>query len=163
MPRVTALKAEIGTTGEIRRLDLVGDARGDVWTAVLEEHRCDDSSCDIIGEALRAGYPMTAAWLLVGATETPLLGRVLDHYGVDSREFPDDWEQWKEHFNEYGRKCEACGSFTFADDYWEPEECGNCLAPLPPRPCEDCDGLGFLAGAHTERVEPCPTCREEDD
>ena len=26
------------------------------------------------------------------------------------------------------------------------------------RPCEDCDGVGAQAGAHTERVEPCPAC-----
>jgi hypothetical protein len=138
MPVLSAIKGEVGTSGMIVRLDLTGDPYHDVGEAVAIEHPCtsDDTSCDI-GEALRADCPMSAAWLLVGATETPLLGRVLDYYGVDFREFPDDWEQWKEHFNEYGRKCEACGSFTFADDYWEPEQCGNCLAPLPPRHEED--------------------------
>ena len=30
---------------------------------------------------------------------------------------------------------------------------------MPRKPkCAACGGLGFLAGAHTERVEPCPYC-----
>lgn len=42
-------------------------------------------------------------------------------------------------------ECAACGSFTFADESWEPERCANCLADLEEycefchRPVGDCD------------------------
>ena len=162
MPRLTAIKAEIGTSGDIRTFRLTGNAHIDVLDATHEEHPCDDPSCDI-GVALDNGYGMSAAYLLIGATETPLLERVLDHYAVDFSEFPDDWDEWVAHHKKYGRCCPSCNSYTYADDYWEPTECGNCLASLPDPPCPDCDGLGFQAGAHTERVVGCPTCSDEED
>src|SRR5204862_441670 len=109
-------------TPESRR----GSERGrrfstDVAEAVALDHpSCTDASCDI-REALDAGFPLTAAWLLWGATETPTLDAVLK-----AHEPARDWagaerEGWEEHIADYGRSCSRCGGVTFADPYWEPD------------------------------------------
>lgn len=130
MPNVDSVCEEIGTSGEMRTLELTGDAGVDIAAAVTAEHPCNDNACDI-REANENDFPFTAAWLLVSATECPLLGAVLDAYELDARELPRDFEEWKQHFDRYGRECASCGAFTFAGDYFEPENCGNCLAELP--------------------------------
>lgn len=39
--------------------------------------------------------------------------------------------------------------------------CLVCYRPAPDPKCPTCDGHGFQAGAHTERVNDCPTCNAE--
>ena len=36
--------------------------------------------------------------------------------------------------------------------------CGRIVPRPPGTRCPHCDGLGFMAGAHTEGVNPCPYC-----
>ena len=139
MPRVKTLVAEIGTTGTFERFQVSGSAADDIGRAVELEHTCtDDMSCDIAA-AIRAGCPYSAAYLLSGATETPLLDSVLSFYGTDISE-PEDWTDWNEFHEENGRECQSCGSFNYADDF-EPDTCGNCLATFPPKPDSDCDAF----------------------
>lgn len=103
---------------------------------------CQDSSCDI-REALDNGYETVAYWLLDGATDPGATATMVEAarfnlgdatvtrlLGTHLYDCPD-WDDWKAHFDRYGRECAACGAFTFADDIWEPERCGNCLEPLP--------------------------------
>ena len=140
MPRVKTLLGEIGTTGTVERFAVSGDAAEDIGRAVELEHPCtDDSHCDIAA-ALRAGCPYSAAYLLTGATETPLLEAVCQFHGIDVQETPEDWTDWKEFHAEYGRECQSCGSFNYADEF-EVTTCGNCLATLPPRPDFEADAF----------------------
>jgi hypothetical protein len=39
------------------------------------------------------------------------------------------------------------------------DELETLAAAVVRRECETCSGLGFLSGAHTDRVNPCPTCK----
>jgi hypothetical protein len=89
------IRAEIGTTGEEYDLTLTSE-RLDVAEAIEVEHDCDDfASCDIYN-AMAQGYVWAAAHLLHGATETPLLDAVLEHYGSDVRPDAhfDEWVGW---------------------------------------------------------------------
>ena len=99
---------------------------------------CSENTCDI-REAREGGFERIAAHLLQGATECETVDAVVAFY-VDNRgeSWPDmyhdpQWEGWAEHFDRWGRQCEACGAFAFAEPYWEPETCGNCRADLPTR------------------------------
>lgn len=125
--------------GEHGSLGLTRSWVADVEAAVEEEHgACEDASCDI-AEALKHGFPLAAAYLLDGATETPALDTVRATYeqanaipeGEDYlHNRPSEWDAWVEHFKKYGRACEACGSYTFATEMDEPEICANCHASL---------------------------------
>lgn len=111
-----------------------GDQYRDLAIAVHSDHPCEDNTCDI-REALEAGFPRIAALLLTSATEADTVRFLLCWYRVpwDMYRLPE-WNDWKEHFDTYGRQCPACGAFSFASDHYEPETCGNCLASLPPAP-----------------------------
>lgn len=129
MPRLKAVKAEIGTTGNIERFELSRDAASDIAEAVSLEHSCDNPSCDI-DAANEAGYPYSAAYLLAGATETPLLEAVCQAHGFNPSSTYDaipDWAEWVAYFEANARECSSCGAFGFdaADN-----QCGNCLASL---------------------------------
>lgn len=112
---------------------VTGEEYEDLYRAVRTEHFCEDSSCDI-REANENGYPRIAALLLTGATEAYPVGYLLRFYRTpgDMYSLPE-WNSWAEHFDTYAIPCEACGAYTFSDDYWTPEQCGNCLATLDPR------------------------------
>lgn len=138
MPRVKALRAEIGTTGEIVTLPITGNAPVDVATAVEHEHGCSDSHCDIAA-ALRADCPISAAYLLAGATETPLLDAVVAFYSLDLQH-AEDWNHWSEFHELHGRECDGCGSFTYMDEGDE-DACGNCLATFSPLPDNETDAF----------------------
>ena len=126
MPRLTTLIREIGTSGQMERFELSGDARADVGSAVTLEHDCQDSSCDIHA-ALDAGFPLSAAHLLIGATETPLLEAVISHYGLSFVDWPSDWDDWVTWHKEHGRQCPSCEAFNYDES---DNVCGNCLADL---------------------------------
>jgi hypothetical protein len=132
MPVLTALKAEIGTTGEIARVDVAQGVYGAVRDAVREEHYCDDTDTCDIARAWHDSFPMVAAEILQGATETPLLDAVLAYFGEGYRvALASQWPAWSEHFAEIAHMCEECNGATFGDDIWTPEECGHCGAALP--------------------------------
>lgn len=119
--------AEIGTTGEFVRLPLTGTLSVDVAAAVGHEHPCDDTAACDIAVALENGYPLSAGYLLSGATETPLLDAVYQHYDADPYtsalvEMPE----WYAYSCAHSRECESCGSHTYADDRWRIETCGYC-------------------------------------
>lgn len=117
--------------------------RGDVARAVELDHPCsDDNTCDIAA-ALGNGWPFVAAFLLSGATDTPVLDAVLRAHawngtatgGFRAEEFnahsgpgtaPEGWNEWCRWHRENTAECE-CGSFVFLPaDY-----CGNCLKAIP--------------------------------
>ncbi len=99
--------------------------------AVQRDHPCKDyAACDI-ATALRAGFTYSAAWLLMGATETPRVDAALAAFPeVKLYPFPPDWEAWVQHHRTYGIKCEACEGYTYHDGTWTPEQCAQCLAPM---------------------------------
>jgi hypothetical protein len=132
MPRVHTLIAEIGTSRVMERFEIGWSAGTDLARAVDLEHHCDDSACDIHA-ALSADCPYTAAALLEGATETPLLDAVAAYWGVflDDLMGQPDWGEWLAHHADFGHECSSCGSFTYGDEWWTPGECGCCGAALP--------------------------------
>jgi hypothetical protein len=141
MSDVKHITAEIGTSGRSETVACGPDYAAAISVAIELEHPCEDTSgCDI-ARALEDGYPLWAAHLLQGATETPLLDAVVSHY-FDSGAIAD-WERASEAervewlstdtWTEHAHKCDACGGYTFGDDYWTPEQCENCLAPLAPK------------------------------
>lgn len=105
--------------------------------AIERDHpaECGSGYCDI-SAALRAGFPMSAAHLLSGATECPNLDRFrAERGGWPMRDgWPIDWPEWVEWFRANSRECNGCGSFTFTDE-GEPDSCANCGGELePPAP-----------------------------
>ncbi len=126
------INAELGTSGEFVNFELTDDAEADVAAAVEKEHPGEDYTecCDICA-ALKAGFPFSAAHLLLGATETPLLDAVTKHHHdamyAEGESWPKDWDEWTKHFSENFRPCE-CGAYVDK----ECESCGNCLEPLIP-------------------------------
>lgn len=140
MPEIDDVVVCTTNAGDHFSLSLTGDWSTDVSEALEEEHgQCEDASCDI-REAMQNGFPLSAAHLLVGATECPVIDAVWRAYdranaippGEGFTEgFPaSEWDAWKAHHEQWGRKCPACGSYTYARDSWEPEECANCHASL---------------------------------
>ena len=111
------------------------DYEADVKAAVEREHpNCDSTACDI-SAALENGFPLVAAFLLGGATETPILDAVVKAHeengtaaGPNVGGFPDGWDDWCEWHKENGIQCESCNAYTFAEPG---SQCGNCLAILP--------------------------------
>lgn len=143
MPRVKTLLAEIGTTGVVERFDLTGNAAEDIGRAVELEHYCEESHCDI-STAAREGFPYSAAYLLSGATETPLLDQVCQFYGFDASEYPDeqDWNLWNDWHTANSRECPSCGSYNYSNHSGTlPDQCSNCLATFPPIPNFEIDAF----------------------
>lgn len=110
------------------------DFRDEVRDIVRALHGdCADRGCDI-REALEAEFPLVAGWLLMQATETPELDRIVAAYGVPTSGVwgwaEDECADWLEHYRSAARRCKRCGGATFADDE-EPATCASCLAPLP--------------------------------
>ena len=122
------------------------DIRDALSDALTDDHDCDDPGCDI-GTAHANGYVIAAAWMLTGATECESVDAVIAFYWAHGTAEQRaelgthlydcaDWEGWKAHHDEYGRPCDACGSYTYAEVHYEPERCANCWAPLPRPPAD---------------------------
>lgn len=126
------ITGEIGTSGQFESVSADQSASTAVARAVELEHSCDLASCDICA-AMASDCPMSAAHLLTGATETPLLDKVMEHFQVSATETPSDWPEWLEAHREYGRECHSCGAFNYGDDFWTPEVCDNCGNTLDAR------------------------------
>lgn len=186
--KVREIKGEIGSTGKIGRVNVRQHEGSAILDAVEQEHafQCrqsgDYGACDITNAA-DAGFPHVAAFLLQGATETPLLGAVLDFFEVDFHASPNffgpsdekgNFGHWQEWHREHGFVCDACNSVTYAPDDDEteiPSRCGNCRATeiksLATR-CEQChrviaDDPSVVNLEHEGRVLLfCDTyCRED--
>ncbi len=113
--------------------------------AVEKDHpNCDCNHCDI-DAALRAGFPLSSAHLLIGATECPALEKFIEENGpIPQGEhigWPADFDEWVEWFKENTIECEACNSFNFTDEF-TPTHCANCLKPLPEKHDSDDDEEG---------------------
>lgn len=138
--RLTSITAEIGTSARMRKVAISGDHGADLARAVEHEHDCEEASCDIAA-ALAAGCPHTAAFLLGGATETPLLdavdnahgfNRTREAYGPDR--MPCDWAEWLEYHEQHGTECPHCGAFNYSgpwDEHKYSGSCGNCCKDIP--------------------------------
>lgn len=139
MPRITRVKVhafdEMQGIADDVTLDIGTSYAADIEAAVREDHYCGGETCDI--EAmLDAGAPVTAACMLIGATECAHVeavraahrfNRTPDFYdGLDMAAAPD-WPVWESYHAEHGRTCSSCGARTYAD--WA-DSCGNCLMPL---------------------------------
>lgn len=118
-------------------LDISTSYADDIEAAVRADHCCDNESCEIEA-ALDAGAPMTAACMLLGATECAHVeavrwahrrNRTPDFYGGLDMLHAPDWPVWERYHAEHGRECPECGACTYDD--WA-DSCGNCLAPLSP-------------------------------
>lgn len=122
-----------------RRLTMLRDVLAD---AIEHDHDCEDPGCDIAA-AMANGYVTAAYHMLTGATEAHACdaivgalelehGRdaVLELLGADLYTCPD-WPGWKDHHDRYGRPCDACGGYTYAEHGWEPESCAHCGAEYP--------------------------------
>src|SRR5688500_3012047 len=132
MPRLTTIRAEIGTTGNVESFQLTGDAGADIGRAVELEHSCHYNHCDI-REANENDFSFTAAYLLTGAIETHLLDRVCQHYKFSPNaayhDIPD-WEAWLEHFYAHAWECES-GCIGFPE--YDGDTCDNCLSAYTKR------------------------------
>lgn len=109
-----------------------GSVDAELADAVRADHPCDDRSCDI-AVALEQGYPQVAASLLLGATDAPTVGALIDagHAIVPANlERCRGWDEWMAYHQAYGRRCPSCGAHTYGHDSWTPGECAECLQPL---------------------------------
>jgi hypothetical protein len=125
--------------GDDDLIEITGNFRDDIRTALAFEHGdCEDAGCDIAVARIE-GFPLTAAYLLTGATETPVLDAVQRAY-ADAGAIPEEdaltdfpasertaWFAWHE---ANARTCPSCNSVTYALQEVEPEECANCRASL---------------------------------
>lgn len=125
--KVRFITAEIGATGEHATLPLAGNLADDVAAAVGLEHPCDDTTACDIAVALENGYPLTAGYLLSGATETPLLDAVYQHHDANPHDASEiEAPTWSAYFRAHTRCCESCSGHTFGDDRWRIAQCGHC-------------------------------------
>jgi len=128
MPRITTIKYE---NGDYR---LTGHAGRDLAFAVLNDHYCDNRSCDIQVALNDADCPFTAAYLLSGATECETVNLLWEAYRFNGKPInlsePADWDTWVAYHKTHGVECE-CGSFTYGDGFWMPSTCENCGHDLP--------------------------------
>lgn len=132
MPRLTALRAEIGTSDTYETVSILQPMAIAVAEAVRHEHYCQDTDTCDIARAWEDDFALVAADLLQGATETPLLDAVIGHYGAEfSTALETEWPLWSEHFQAIAQMCDACGGATFSDDVWTAEECGHCGKAFP--------------------------------
>jgi hypothetical protein len=137
MPRITTIRVEpfdsVQGIGPDVTLPISRDYSADLAAAVEYDHYCDDSTCDIHW-ALEAGAPITAAMLLIGATECAHVDAVRCAHKFNGTAIlsadpfaAPDWATWEAFHREHGRECASCGAFTYDDDA---ETCGNCLHGL---------------------------------
>ena len=131
------IRGEIGNSMRFVDLELTGDAKVDVGRAVEEEHYEHNSSCDIC-VALENGFPFSAAHLLRGATETPLLNQVVKHYheefyGKEGTGWPVDWDKWVDWYGWNTWNCKYCNSYTVNGC----DICWNCGKGKPAEDDED--------------------------
>lgn len=150
MPKVHTIRG-FDALDSARTFDVSGSFARDVAEAVEREHDCDDSACDIRA-ALEQGFPFVAAFLLSGATETPLLDSVVAAHrfnGTARDDFraepfnarsgpntaPRGWAEWCAWEAENARPCPSCNARNYGrdSDYGGGEmSCGSCgKGPLP--------------------------------
>jgi hypothetical protein len=168
MPKITTIKVSpfnsVQDVPADRTLPITRSIGSDLERAINEDHYCEDSTCDI-HHALEAGAPVTAACLLMGATECAHVDAVRWAHGfngtsceaartMDTFKAPD-WETWTAYHDRYGVSCEACGAVTYGDDYWTPEACGGCGAELPVAP--ECEACGEPCKSDPDFCEDCLT------
>lgn len=103
-------------------------ARHAVALAMREEHTglCSNNTCEI-DHLAEAGFVFWAAWILAGATETPILDAATR--GIPLRAWAEaEGDEARTHMIDHTRRCRACDSFVWVDRY--DTTCGNCLAPV---------------------------------
>jgi formamidopyrimidine-DNA glycosylase len=101
--------------------------------AIAEDHPCSDSfGCDI--EVARAnGFIEAAAHLLMGATETPAVNRVVFQYGLGiGGVHSPAFDKWCKFHRKYGRMCPSCESYMYdnPDTGERAHYCTNCRAAM---------------------------------
>jgi hypothetical protein len=124
--------------------------REDGWPESTPANYCD------ISAACRAGFILSAAHLLLGATECPNLDAFLCERGpIPKGEdgWPVDWPEWSAWFHANTAQCPKCEAFVFTDD-GRPDTCGNCLADIPEEECEHVPAARVVPALGS----PLPTC-----
>jgi hypothetical protein len=147
--RISKVKLEYGEQGRgfgPVELDIRSDLGTDLSEALDEEY-CRNpfgagNPSDDIGMAIDAGFPIVAARMLQGATETPLIDRVFWAHEMNGTAtppqpdgMPHGWDEWAEWHRRNTQECVSCGAYNRTDESWG--SCGNCSASLPPAPDPD--------------------------
>lgn len=102
------------------------DYRAALNDALWSDHPSTDLHGDDIAMARAQGYVYSAAHLLMGATETPNVDRVVAAYGGLPRArdgWPIDFDAWVAWFRANTWNCDGCNGYTHTDSL----VCGNCL------------------------------------
>jgi hypothetical protein len=167
MPRLTAIKGEIGTSGQVERLEVIDGvtpirggrgaelaAEALLVAALDHEHApCDNRTCDITAAA-EEGLVYLAADLLVNATEAPLVENALGaaDYLLGAVTFSDLNAAERARFAEIdSRECQSCGARSYLNLDDDPSTCDNCLADLL-RPDDEDDDEAEPVGDFTVRI-----------
>jgi hypothetical protein len=150
------------------------DIKDELATAVETDHGCTDlQGCDI-ARALHEGFTYTAAWLLIGATETPTVGAVLARYpDVKLYPLPSDFGEWGSWHDDHKVVCAECEHRNY--DAWG-GTCTNCAKPLPDKPClhewvsgmmyvhqEDVHAVASMRAASGSSLPECEKCEDVYD
>lgn len=125
--------------GDERELDLTGKFRYDIRAALDIDWPVSEDDHSDVAVAREEGFPLTAAFLLSGATETPALGAVQAAY-ADAEAIPEEdalidfpasertaWFAWHD---TNARTCPSCNGVTYVRQEVEPEQCASCGASL---------------------------------
>ncbi|MGO1048785.1 hypothetical protein [Crossiella sp. CA198] len=112
-----------------REQDLTNAQREEIEDALAADHPCDDRSCGI-AVAHSAGFLLAASRLLLGATEAYELSDVLERHAISIDPASWDTDGWADYHAQHGVKCLECGCFTYGDEGWTPDTCGDCRAIL---------------------------------
>lgn len=128
------ISAEVGTSGREVTMTLTGDAKDDIARALDEEYPTSDGgfgNTDDIAHARAQGFVFSAAHILLGATETPLLDAVVSCYKQvmypAGASWPGDWEAWTDWFRTHSACCPSCNAYVILTNVHDHETCGNCL------------------------------------
>lgn len=134
MPRIKEIKVtafnEVQDIRDDDTIIITGDIDRDMEKAVEADHPCEDDHCEF-PHMLKAGAPLTAACMLMGATEVAHIDAVACSYKFNGK-IPEGWPHWTEmpdadvwmkYHDEHGRRCPGCESFLYDD---ESDTCDNC-------------------------------------
>ena len=118
---------EVAITDDVARV--IADAAGEDHPCVTAGESVCANTCDVCW-ALESGYPLAAAWLLAGATETPAIGAAvgaLRFNGTQVPAFVVEFDQWCASSGSESVQCPDCDARVYTN---HERGCGSCGADL---------------------------------